>query len=232
MLELPWADNRQRRKEQTISSNQRSLLVLKTNYKTLALCRHALQHRIIYVRCCLSGGSWCLCQYAVIHVPARGSNFGDRVGGNVKTQDAHVPSSCNECTITLEDVQLQLGLLVDGPVVTGSIVTADWRDVYEQLLGRVSETIYRSRIYMNWFRRKFGGLNADSSEVQREQYAREYILMIIGGLLMLNKSQNLVHLRWLLKLVDFREVDKLNWGANRVGDIVLGDVTGDETQKN
>ncbi|KAH1097633.1 hypothetical protein J1N35_014554 [Gossypium stocksii] len=32
----------------------------------------------------------------------------------------HLP--CGECTITLEDVVLQLGLLVDGPVVTGSAI--------------------------------------------------------------------------------------------------------------
>ncbi|KAK5774481.1 hypothetical protein PVK06_042336 [Gossypium arboreum] len=131
----------------------------------------------------------------------------------VKTQDTHVPSSCNECTITFEDVQLQLELSVDGPVVTRSIVTADWRDVCKQLLGRVPKTIYRSRIDMNWFKRNFGGLNADSSEVQREQHARAYILMIIEGLLMLNKSRNLIHLRRLLKLVDFIEADELSWGS-------------------
>ncbi|MBA0786084.1 hypothetical protein Gotri_025125 [Gossypium trilobum] len=27
-----------------------------------------------------------------------------------------------------------------------------------------------------------------------------------------DKSQNVVHLRWLLKLVDFREAGKLSWG--------------------
>ncbi|MFQ6625607.1 hypothetical protein Gotur_005300, partial [Gossypium turneri] len=76
---------------------------------------------------------------------------------------------CGKCTITLEDVQLQLGLPVDRPVVTGSIYAVNWRDVCEQLLGRVSEMIYRAWIDMNWLRRNFGGLNEDSSEVQREQ---------------------------------------------------------------
>ncbi|MBA0554285.1 hypothetical protein Golob_013399 [Gossypium lobatum] len=38
----------------------------------------------------------------------------------------HLP--CDECTITLEDIQLQLGLPVDGPIVTGSIHTANWKD--------------------------------------------------------------------------------------------------------
>ncbi|MBA0796397.1 hypothetical protein Gohar_007168 [Gossypium harknessii] len=39
----------------------------------------------------------------------------------------HLP--CNYCTITLEDIQLQLGLPVDGPIVTGSIYAANWKDV-------------------------------------------------------------------------------------------------------
>ncbi|MFQ6625608.1 hypothetical protein Gotur_005300, partial [Gossypium turneri] len=120
---------------------------------------------------------------------------------------------CGKCTITLEDVQLQLGLPVDRPVVTGSIYAVNWRDVCEQLLGRVSEMIYRAWIDMNWLRRNFGGLNEDSSEVQREQHVRAYILMIIGGLLMPDKSRN------------FLEV-------NRVDNVIPEDVSGDGTTKN
>ncbi|MBA0556031.1 hypothetical protein Golob_026172 [Gossypium lobatum] len=36
----------------------------------------------------------------------------------------------------------------------------------------------------------------DSSEIQREQHARTYILMIIEGLLVPDKSRNLIDLRW------------------------------------
>ncbi|MBA0766137.1 hypothetical protein Gotri_015205 [Gossypium trilobum] len=39
---------------------------------------------------------------------------------------------------------------------------------------------------MNWLRRNFGGLNANSSEAQKEQHAQTYIFMIIGGFLMLD----------------------------------------------
>ncbi|KAH1091181.1 hypothetical protein J1N35_018438 [Gossypium stocksii] len=34
--------------------------------------------------------------------------------------------SCGECTITLDDVQLQLGLSMDGPALTGSVQSADF----------------------------------------------------------------------------------------------------------
>ncbi|MBA0634126.1 hypothetical protein Godav_025204 [Gossypium davidsonii] len=42
------------------------------------------------------------------------------------------------------------------------------------------------------------------TEVVRIRYARAYILEMIGGYLILDLSRNLIHLRWLLKLVDFR----------------------------
>ncbi|MBA0590759.1 hypothetical protein Gorai_019451, partial [Gossypium raimondii] len=88
------------------------------------------------------------------------------------------------------DVQLQLGLSVDGPVVTRLVVTTDWRDVCEQLLGRLLDTIFRGRIDMNWLKRYFVGFNAKSSEVEREKQTQAYILRITEGLLMPDKSWN------------------------------------------
>ncbi|MBA0869395.1 hypothetical protein Goshw_027702, partial [Gossypium schwendimanii] len=40
-----------------------------------------------------------------------------------ETHTFHLP--CGECTITLEDVQLQLRLPMDGSVLTGSVQSAD-----------------------------------------------------------------------------------------------------------
>ncbi|MBA0828400.1 hypothetical protein Goarm_013077, partial [Gossypium armourianum] len=135
------------------------------------------------------------------------------VGGNVETRGAHIPPSIRRVHYTLEDVQLHLGLPVDGPVVIGSVHTANWRDVCEQLFGQVIETIFGSQIDMNWLRRIFCRLDEDSTKVQREQHARVYIFIIIGGLLMPDKLRNLAHLRWLLKLVNFREVGELSWST-------------------
>ncbi|MBA0875810.1 hypothetical protein Goshw_027220 [Gossypium schwendimanii] len=36
---------------------------------------------------------------------------------------------------------------------------------------------------------------------------------MIGGYLMLELSLNLVHLRWLLKLIDFRVAGEFSWGS-------------------
>ncbi|MFQ6640355.1 hypothetical protein Gotur_015332 [Gossypium turneri] len=92
--------------------------------------------------------------------------------------------SCEECTITLGDVQLQLGLLMDRFALTEFIQ---------------SDTFLEPR--------------NDSTEVERIRYAQAYILEMIRGYLMLDLSRNLVHLRWLLKLVDFRAVGKFSWGS-------------------
>ncbi|MFQ6639389.1 hypothetical protein Gotur_016361 [Gossypium turneri] len=51
----------------------------------------------------------------------------------------------------------------------------------------------------------------DSTEVERIRYARAYILKIIRGYLMSDLSRNLVHLRWLLKLIDFKAAGEFSW---------------------
>ncbi|MBA0656008.1 hypothetical protein Goklo_008413, partial [Gossypium klotzschianum] len=66
---------------------------------------------------------------------------------------------------------------------------------------------------MSWLRDTFPELGNDSTEVERIRYARAYILKIIGGYLMPDLSRNLVHLRWLLKLIDFRADGKFCWGS-------------------
>ncbi|MFQ6651649.1 hypothetical protein Gotur_023888 [Gossypium turneri] len=66
---------------------------------------------------------------------------------------------------------------------------------------------------MAWLRNTFPEPGNDSTEVERIRYVRAYILEIIGSYLMLDLSRNLVHLRWLLKLVDFRAAGELSWGS-------------------
>ncbi|MBA0857712.1 hypothetical protein Goshw_016028 [Gossypium schwendimanii] len=106
----------------------------------------------------------------------------------------------------------QLGLPVDGSVVTGFVQSADWGAICGELLGMAPETIYGGWIEMAWIRKNFTELFEDSIKVQRERYVLAYILQIIEGILMPDESRNLVHLRWLLKLVDFRAVGELSWG--------------------
>ncbi|XP_016747162.1 protein MAINTENANCE OF MERISTEMS-like [Gossypium hirsutum] len=122
----------------------------------------------------------------------------------------HLP--CRGCTITLEDVHLQLGLSVDGYTVTGSTSSTDRRAVCYELLGVIPDNINEGRIEMRWLRDTFPEPDNNLTELERIRYARAYILEMIGGYLMTNLSRNLVHLRWLLKLIDFRAASELSWG--------------------
>ncbi|MBA0865823.1 hypothetical protein Goshw_015758, partial [Gossypium schwendimanii] len=106
-----------------------------------------------------------------------------RVGGEVETGEYSFHLPCDECTITLEDIHLQLGLPVGGLVVIGFVQSTDQGVIVEDL-----------------------------TEVEREQYIRGYILQIIEGILIPDKSRNLVHLRLLLKLVNFRVAREYSWG--------------------
>ncbi|KAK5783936.1 hypothetical protein PVK06_038453 [Gossypium arboreum] len=66
---------------------------------------------------------------------------------------------------------------------------------------------------MGWLRDTFPEPDNDSTELERIQYAQAYILEMIGGYLMLDLSRILVHLRWLLKLVDFRAAGEFSWAS-------------------
>ncbi|KAH1082905.1 hypothetical protein J1N35_022666 [Gossypium stocksii] len=66
---------------------------------------------------------------------------------------------------------------------------------------------------MGWLRDTFPESDDDSTELERIRYARAYILEIIGGYLMPDLSRNLLHLRWLLKLVDFKAAGEFSWGS-------------------
>ncbi|MFQ6626024.1 hypothetical protein Gotur_005849 [Gossypium turneri] len=70
---------------------------------------------------------------------------------------------------------------------------------------------------MSWLRYTFLEPDDDSTELERLRYARASILKIIGGYLMSDLSRNLVHLRWLLKLVNFRAAGEFSWGSAVLG---------------
>jgi len=68
----------------------------------------------------------------------------------LKTHTFHLP--VGECTITLEDVTLQLGIRVDNRPVTGTMYY-DWEKMCQQYLGMVSskeETLVNSVIKIKW----------------------------------------------------------------------------------
>ncbi|KAG8480961.1 hypothetical protein CXB51_025650 [Gossypium anomalum] len=95
----------------------------------------------------------------------------------LETHTFHLP--CGECTITLEDVHLQLGLPVDGYAVTGSASSTDWGVVCYKLLCAILDNINGGRIKMGWLRDTFQEPDNDSTELERIRYAHAYILEML-----------------------------------------------------
>ncbi|KAG8486607.1 hypothetical protein CXB51_020114 [Gossypium anomalum] len=67
------------------------------------------------------------------------------------------------------------------------------------------------RISTNWLEKNFDKLPDNAMEEVIQQYARAFIMRLIGGILIPDKSRNLVYVKWLLHLIDFSEYAKLSW---------------------
>ncbi|KAL5127253.1 Serine/threonine-protein phosphatase 7 long form [Glycine soja] len=103
---------------------------------------------------------------------------------------------CGECTITLQDVSVLLGISVDGLPLIGP-TNLDWADLCEELLGvRPHEDEIRgSVVKLSWLAHHFAQINNDDDVEQVRRFARAWILRFIGGVLFVDKSSNKVSLR-------------------------------------
>ncbi|KAL5183962.1 Serine/threonine-protein phosphatase 7 long form [Glycine soja] len=104
---------------------------------------------------------------------------------------------CEECTITLQDVSVLLGISVNGLPLIGP-TNLDWADLCEELLGvkpQESE-IKGSVVKLSWLAHHFAQINIDDEE-QIRRFARAWILRFIRGVLFVDKSSNKVSPRYL-----------------------------------
>ncbi|XP_016667649.2 serine/threonine-protein phosphatase 7 long form homolog [Gossypium hirsutum] len=130
-----------------------------------------------------------------------------------ETYTFHFP--CGECTVTLEDVALQLGLPIDGSPVTGISTFTDPDALCYQLLGDSpgNGESYFSGVSFTWLKAKYGQLSATATEGELMCVARAYIMHIIGGELMPDASNDKVHLMYLPLLADLSTVSSYSWGS-------------------
>ncbi|MBA0626390.1 hypothetical protein Godav_004064 [Gossypium davidsonii] len=68
---------------------------------------------------------------------------------------------CGECTITLEDVVLQLSLPMDGSIIMGSRIVSNKVTLCQSLLEKVPDKFESGRISMNWLKDNFDELPKD-----------------------------------------------------------------------
>ena len=127
-----------------------------------------------------------------------------------ETHTFHMP--CGECTITLQDVAVQLGLPVDGEPLTGSL-RYNWMLICNDYLGVVPPDMKGQRLSLPWLAEQFEELPPDADIVSVQRYARAYIMQLIGGFLFADKSNNLVHCMFLQFLFDFDQAGTYAWGA-------------------
>ncbi|XP_014500510.1 protein MAIN-LIKE 1-like [Vigna radiata var. radiata] len=130
----------------------------------------------------------------------------------IETHTFHFP--LGESTITLEDVALQLGLPIEGNVVTG-ISSGPLHLFCEQLLGHVppENTVRGNRIKLSWLNNTFRQLPYDATDEVVQQHARAYMLIVIGSILMPDTSASMVHLMYLPLLADLDNVRSYSWAS-------------------
>jgi hypothetical protein len=148
-----------------------------------------------------------------------------------ETHTFHLP--IGECTVTLEDVAVHLGLPINGmPLV--SVESFEVDAICWELLGRVprrrgeddeeqggeeDEEVRNERSTGRCVTNSFlsdifsAPLPENFTAFDVEQRARAYIMKLIGGLLMPDKSSARTHLRYLPLLRDLNIVSQYSWGS-------------------
>ncbi|KAL5137369.1 Serine/threonine-protein phosphatase 7 long form [Glycine soja] len=113
---------------------------------------------------------------------------------------------CGKCTITLQDVSILLGLLVDESPLIGP-TNLDWTDLCEKLLGVRSQEgeLQGSTIKLSWLAHHFPQLNNHDGNLQQvKRFTHAWILRFIGGVLFVDKGSNKVSLREMCSATDYK----------------------------
>ncbi|CAH9134587.1 unnamed protein product [Cuscuta epithymum] len=130
-----------------------------------------------------------------------------------ETHTFHLP--VGEVTITLGDVAVLAGLPIEGRAVTGTACRL-CVDLVHRLLGvrpHPGTDIRGSALRMAWLREHFVGLPADADDDVVQQYARAYILMLMGASTFADKSGNEVQVLYLPILESFDVAAVYSWGS-------------------
>ena len=118
-----------------------------------------------------------------------------------ETHTFHVPHG--EVSITLQDVEVLLGILVDGDAITES-TQKTWTEVCRDFLGfqpinqEPHKQLTGQRILINRLLEQVSGpLPPNAKEDEVHKYARCYILALLGDTIFGDKSGDRVHLMWV-----------------------------------
>ena len=125
--------------------------------------------------------------------------------------------SHGEMSITLQDVEVIYRLPIEGEVLVGpiAVMNGNWSQLCKELLGFTpvndNKTLVGQRILISRLVDAIAQpLLDDATEIQIHQYARCYILALLGDKLFMDKSGDRVHLMFLEFL---RNPPQYSWGS-------------------
>ena len=140
-----------------------------------------------------------------------------------ETHSFHLPHG--EMTITLQDMEVIMGVPVDGLPVMGYTKMIDWSDLCYDMLGhrpprkevgsnKNTGVIEGPRVKAKWLEDRFSNpLSADATEELVQQYARFYTLGMLGGTLFMDKSSERVSVMYLQFFNPISNGKKYSWGS-------------------
>ncbi|RYR43091.1 hypothetical protein Ahy_A08g039520 [Arachis hypogaea] len=106
------------------------------------------------------------------------------------------------------------------PPLDAIVPTETWELVEQLLVARppvaAQQAARRKESFtlkLVWLRDRARQMHQTDDPETLRQYTRCYIMLLIGGYLMTDKSNNLVHLRWLPLLRDFTKCRAFSWGS-------------------
>lgn len=132
--------------------------------------------------------------------------------------------SVGECMISLQDVSVLLGLLIDGPPITGfTAVKGGWANYIEDVFGarptkksgptEKSSALVGGRLKFTWLNSVFSFLRDDASDVELKHYTQSYVLQLKGGVLFTDHSGGQVHCMYIPLIHDLGKCAKLSRGS-------------------
>ena len=133
-----------------------------------------------------------------------------------ETHSFHLPMG--ECTITLQDVAVLLGLPIDGEPVLCPVSPPPghtWRTTIGQIFGQISpENVFnKGRIRLTWFERLSPAvLRDDAGDDEVMLHARCYFIQLLGGSMFTDHSGGPIHSFWVHFVRDLAEFGGYAWG--------------------
>ncbi|KAL0000714.1 hypothetical protein SO802_014495 [Lithocarpus litseifolius] len=152
-----------------------------------------------------------------------------------ETHSFHLPH--DEMTITLQDMEVIMGVPVVGLPIVGFTHMDNWANLCAELLrhrlsdrevggGKNTAVMEGEKVKAKWLEERFSNpLPIDATKVLVQQYARFYILEMLAGMLFMDKSGEWHSIMYLQFFNPISNGKKYSWGsaetAKQIGGAVL-----------